>query len=148
MEACHFWENSPTGITAFPVALDNDVMLLRQPFLIGFWDAEKTRWVFFFCWSVWRSQQRGDTAHRLLPQQVRHWKNHIRQPCKHKHVNHQKTPSILQPQSCKTMCTTVVIQDYNNHYARDNVILDSCWKQIWMFLLAWKIRHKKGAIYI
>lgn len=47
MEACHFWENSPTGTTAIPVALDKDVMLLRQPFLIVFWDAEQTRWIFF-----------------------------------------------------------------------------------------------------
>lgn len=53
-----------------------------------------------------------------------------------------ETKSNPQLQSCKIMCTTAVIQDYNNYYARDiNVILDSCWKQIWMFLLACKIKY-------
>lgn len=46
MEACHLCSGVPTGITAIPVLSDKDVMLLRQPLLIVFWDAEQTRCFF------------------------------------------------------------------------------------------------------
>lgn len=142
MEACHLWGNSPTGSTAIPVAQDKDIMLLRQPFLIVFWDAEQTRWIFFAGLSEGRSSMVAVNTGCCHSE----WgteKNTSGSPiCKNTPIT-QKPQSILQPQSCKIMCTTVVIQDYNNYYARDNVILDSCWKQIWMFLLARKIEHKK-----
>lgn len=143
MEACHFWGNSPTGTTAIPVALDKDVVLLRQPFLIvSIWDAEQTRRNFLAglaeghssmvavntgcCHSKWGTEKTTSGS-----------------PTRNNKSIPYKPQSVLQPQPRKIMCTTVVIQDYNNYGARDNVFLDSCCKQIWMFLLAWKIKHKK-----
>lgn len=58
-----------------------------------------------------------------------------------------KPQSIPQLQPQKIMCTTAVIQDYNNHSARAIVILDSCWKHLWVFLLAWKVYKKEVSIY-
>lgn len=104
MEACHFWWKVPTGITAIPVVFDKDVMLLRQPLLIVFWDAEQTRRFFLGCVKVtlswWNRTQVSATASEALE------KNRWGSPeCRNMSIMY-KTQSILPLQPSKIMCTT------------------------------------------
>lgn len=100
MEACHLCSGVPTGITAIPVLSDKDVMLLRQPLLIVFWDAEQTRCFFLReghpiavtlntgqSYSKWGTGKPGEAALCAVTPQ-----SHNTQP-------------ILQPQPYKLICT-------------------------------------------